>query len=66
MNNLNIEHLENYLNIIFDLEKQMLDKDFKIRMLEFELEMEKGMNSIFRTNILQMSLSNHNKFLEGI
>lgn len=40
---LKIEDMENYLNTIFDLQSKLMDKDFKIGMLQFELDMEKQM-----------------------
>lgn len=39
--NLRIEEVENYLNRIFDLQSKLIDKDFKIALLEFELKIER-------------------------
>jgi len=47
MNNFNLTELNNYLNIIFDLQNKLLDKDFKIMNLEFELALKKQMLDAF-------------------
>jgi len=41
--NLSIEDIENYLNTIFDLQSKLMDKEFKISMLEFELQLERSL-----------------------
>lgn len=41
MHNLKINEVENYLNRILDLKLELIDKDFRISMLEFELTLEK-------------------------
>ena len=48
VDNVNINEVENYLNTIFDLQKKVVDKDFKITMLEFELALEKQLLNSFK------------------
>lgn len=43
-----LRDLENYLNIIFDLQSKLMDKDFKIAMLRLELAMEKDLLESFK------------------
>ena len=43
LNNFNVEEFKNYINIIFKLQGESLDKDFRIAKLEFELAMERKM-----------------------
>ena len=50
---LTIVEIENYLQRIFDLESKLLDKDFKIAMLEFELKLEKNLIECFKKHLLQ-------------
>ena len=49
---LTIVEIENYLQRIFDLESKLLDKDFKIAMLEFELKLEKNLIQCFKKHLL--------------
>lgn len=55
MNNLNIDHMSEYLNEIFDLQNQMVDKDVKIIALQFELLMEKSLLETFKKHYLLIS-----------
>ena len=47
-NGLNIYDIENYVKTLFELQKQLVDKDFKIAMLEFELAIEKQLCNAFK------------------
>ena len=51
---LNIHDLENYLHKIFDLEKQIIDKDSKIQALEFELYLRKQLFDSFKANAVRL------------
>lgn len=46
----NIIEVENYLNEIFNLQKKIVDKDFKITLLEFELALEKQLLQSFKNS----------------
>lgn len=55
---LKIEEVENYLNTIFELRGRIIDKDFKIAMLEFELALEKQLMTAFKKYYLpQLSVN---------
>lgn len=41
MNSLTLDELDKYLKQIFDLQTKLIDKDFRIAMLQLELSMEK-------------------------
>lgn len=40
--------LDDQINNIFDLQRQISDKDFKIQRLEFELKLEREFMQIFK------------------
>lgn len=44
---LDVLEIDAYLKKIFDLENQILDKDHRIAMLQFELDMEKQLMNAF-------------------
>jgi hypothetical protein len=48
MNNPSVSKSHDYLNIIFDLRSQLIDKEFKITMLELELNVAKELQSILK------------------
>lgn len=50
---LNVDEVQNYLNTIFDLQSQVLHKDLKIALLEFEVALEKSLLGAFRKHYLQ-------------
>lgn len=47
-NSLNIDVLDNYVKTLFESKRQLIDKDLKIAMLEFELAIEKELQGCLK------------------
>lgn len=54
MHNLNIANVDKYLKEIFDLKNQNLDKELKIAVLQFELELQKHLYESIKNTSLQL------------
>lgn len=52
-----LREIENYLNTIFELREEVATKDFKILMLEMELNMEKQLLASMKNNYFMLSVN---------